>query len=85
MSKDITKCFNRSSKKKDLSGQSKEGNNGDVPKKIGEGSVSEMSYDVFVESLKSPACVEILFKCLKNVEKQMKVFCLSKINSGITY
>ena len=52
---------------------------------IGEGSVSEMSYDVFVESLKSPACVEILFKCLKNVEKQMKVFCLGKINSGITY
>ena len=31
-----------------------------------------MSVDVFAETLKSPACVEILFNCLRNVEKQMK-------------
>ena len=38
-----------------------------------------MSDDVFAESLKSPACVEILFNCLRNVEKQMKeIFLLAK-------
>ena len=35
--------------------------------------------DAFAESLKSAACVEILFNCLKNVEKQMKeMFILAK-------
>ena len=63
--KDIT-FFDRSSKKRDLSDQSKEGNCGDEPKKIREEkssieSLSEMSEDVFAESLKSPVCVEILF------------------------
>ena len=38
-----------------------------------------MSNSVFAESLKSPACVEILFNCLRNVEKQMKeIFVLAK-------
>ena len=38
-----------------------------------------MSDDVFTESLKSTACVEILFNCLRNVEKQMKeIFVLTK-------
>ena len=38
-----------------------------------------MSDDVFTESLKSTACVEILFNCLRNVEKQMKeIFVLAK-------
>ena len=38
-----------------------------------------MSDDVFAESLKSPACVEILFNCLRNVEKHMKeIFVLAK-------
>ena len=60
--KDITKFFNRSSKKRDLSDQSKEGNSGDEPKKIREQkssieSVREISGDVFAESLKYPACV----------------------------
>ena len=76
--KDIT-FFDRSSKKRDLSDQSKEGNSGDEPKKIREEkssieSLSEMSDDVFAESLKFPVCVEILFNCLRNVEKQMKIF-----------
>ena len=66
LSKDITKFFDRSSKKRDLSDQSKEGNSGDEPKKIREEksiieSLSEISDDVLAESLKSPACVEILF------------------------
>ena len=76
--KDIT-FFDRSSKKRDLSDQSKEGNSRDEPKKIREEkssieSLSEMSDDVFAESLKSPVCVEILFNYLRNVEKQMKIF-----------
>ena len=36
LSKDITKFFDRSSKKRDLSDQSKEGNSGDEPKNIRE-------------------------------------------------
>ena len=84
LSKDITIFFDRSSKKRDLSDQSKERNSGDEPKKIREEkssieSLSEMSDDVFAESLKSPACVEILFNCLRNKEKQMKgIFVLAK-------
>ena len=56
----------------------------DEPKKIKEEkssieSLSEMSDDVFAENLKSPACVEILFNCFRNVEKQMKeIFVLAK-------
>ena len=74
-SKDITKFLDRSSKKRDLNDQSKEGNSGDEPKKIREEkgsieSLSEMSEDVFVENLKTPACVKILFNCLRNVEKK---------------
>ena len=78
------RIYDRSSKKRDLSDQSKEGNSGDEPKKIMDekssiGSLSKMSEDVFAESLKSPACVEILFNCLRNVENQMKeIFVMTK-------
>ena len=77
LSTDITKLFDRSSKKRDLSDQLKGGNSGYEPKKIRkekgntEG-LSEISDNVFAESLKSPACVEILFNCLRNVVKQIK-------------
>ena len=38
-----------------------------------------MSDHIFAESLKSPACVQILFNCLRNLEKQMKeIFVLAK-------
>ena len=82
--KDIRKCFGRPSKKRDLSDQSKEGDSEDEPKKISEEtsrieSLSEMSDKVCTECLKSPSCVEILFNCLRNVEKQMNgVFVLAK-------
>ena len=82
--KDIRKCFGRSSKKRDLIDQSKEGDSEDEPKKIREEtsrieSLSEMSDKVCTECLKSPSCVEILFNCLRNVEKQMnEVFVLAK-------
>ena len=36
------------------------------------GSLTDMADDIFAESLKSPECVEILFNCLKNVERQTK-------------
>ena len=40
--------------------------------------LSEILDDVFAESLKSPACGDIL-NCLRNVEKQMKkIFVLAK-------
>ena len=82
--KDIRKCFDRSSKKRDLSDSSNEGNSEDEPKKIREeksriDSLSEMSDEVCAQYLKSPLCVEILFNCLINVEKQMKeIFVLAK-------
>ena len=41
-----------------------------------------MPDDVFAENLKSPACVEILFNCLRNVKKQIRDFRLGKVNSG---
>ena len=75
-------------KKRDLSNQSKKGNRGDERKKTrGEKStiesLRETSDDVFAESLKSPACVEIIFNCLKNVEKQMtEIFVQAKITQG---
>ena len=52
LSKDIAKFFARSSKKRDLSDHSKEGNTGDEPKKIREEnsgieSFSEMFDDFF--------------------------------------
>ena len=83
LSKDITRFFDKSSKKRDLSDQSKEGNSADEPKIITEEkssikSLSEMS-DNSAESLKSLACLEILFNCLRNLEKQMKeIFVLAK-------
>ena len=36
------------------------------------GSLTDMADDVFAESLKSPECIEILFNCLRNVEKKVK-------------
>ena len=82
--KDITKYFDRSSKKGELCDQSEEGNSGDEPKKIREEthsieSLSEMSDKVCAECLKSPLCVEIHFNCLRNAEKQMKeIFVFAK-------
>ena len=36
------------------------------------GGLTYMEDDVFAESLKSPECIEILFNCLRNVERQTK-------------
>ena len=70
---DITKYFDRNSKKQDLSDNS---NQEKSSKKLKDGSlntsrVSDIPSEVFTESLKSPDCVNILFSCIKNVEKQI--------------
>ena len=73
-----TNFFDRSSKRRDLGDQSREGNNGDEPEKIREEkssieSLSEMPDDVIAESLKT------FKKCRKTNEGD---FRLGKINSG---
>ena len=70
---DITKYFDRNSEKQDLSDNS---NQEKSSKKLKDGSlntsrVSDIPSEVFTESLKSPDCVNILFSCIKNVEKQI--------------
>ena len=74
LTKDISKFYEQASKKRDLSDQSK---TCEDPKKMREdksspGSLTVMADDVFAESLKSPKCIEILFNCLRNVERQTK-------------
>ena len=69
----ITKYFDRNSKKQDLNDNS---NQEKSSKKLKDGSlntsrVSDIPSEVFTESLKSPDCVNILFSCIKNVEKQI--------------
>ena len=75
LTKDISKFFEKASKKRDLSDQSK---TCEDPKKMREesstGSSTDMAEDVFAESSKSPDCIEILFNFLRNVEKQAKDF-----------
>ena len=61
---DITKLFNRRTKKRDLSKKSK---TGEDPKKVREGSLdcsqisqtSDIPDDMFTESLNTPDCVAI--------------------------
>ena len=65
--------FDRNSKKRDLSDNS---NQEDSSKKLKYGSlntrrVSVIPDEVFTESLKSPDCVNFLFSCIKNVERQI--------------
>ena len=73
LTKDISKFFEKASKNRDLSDQSK---TCEDPEKVREdesntGSLTDMP-DVFAEILKSPERIEILFNCLRNVEKQTK-------------
>ena len=69
----VTKYFDRNSKKRGLSGNS---NQEEGAKKLKEGSrntsrASDIAGEVFTESLKSAHCVNILFSCIKNIEKQI--------------
>ena len=73
MTKDVSKFFEKASKKRDLSGQSK---TREDPKKMREetstGNLTDIADDAFAESLKSPESIELPFNCLKNVERQTK-------------
>ena len=74
LTKDVIKFFEKASKKRDLSDQSKtcEDRKKMREDKSSTGSLTDMADDVFAESLKSPECIEILFNCLRNVERQTK-------------
>ena len=70
---DITKYFDRNSKKQDLSGNL---NQEEGAKKLKEGSLNssrarDIPDEIFTKSLKSPDCFNILFSCIKNVKKQI--------------
>ena len=70
---DISRFYDRSSKKRDLSNNS---NDGETSKEPREGSLntstsSDIPDDLFTESLKDPECVTILLNCIKKVEKQI--------------
>ena len=79
---DITKFFQRGTKKRDLSDKSE---TGEDPKKVREGSLdcsqisqtSDIPDDIFTESLNFPDYVAILFNCLKNLESKMKDISVS--------
>ena len=74
---DITKVFQRGTKKRDLSDKSE---TGEDQKKVREGSLdcsqisqtSDIPDDIFTESLNSPDCAAILFNFLKKLESKMK-------------
>ena len=69
---DISKFFNSSSEKRDLSDQSCDG---EEPKKAREGSLNDSSVsldNVFTEGTKSPECLHILVNCMKNIEAKIK-------------
>ena len=62
---DISKFFNSSSEKRDLSNQSC---NGEEPKKTRESSLNNCTVsldDVFTEGMKSPECLHIPVNCMK--------------------
>ena len=73
MSLDITNSFKR--KVRDLNNNSEE--SGKSCKKLREGSLNDSSVsentEVFAEELESPECVSILFNCLQNLEKVIKI------------
>ena len=81
LTKDISTFVGKAPKKRDLSDQSK---TCEEPKKMREesstGSLTDMTYDVLAESLKSPECIEIIFNCLRNLVRQKSIFIISTLN-----
>ena len=69
---EIYKFFDKSSKKRDLSDKS---SNGEDPKKQREGSLDEQKTpdEVFKDSFDSPDCMKILYNCMQNIEKKLEV------------
>ena len=74
---DITKYFDRNSKKRDLKGNLSQEKGAKKLKewRLNTSRASDIPDEVFTESLKSPDCINILFSYIKNVEKQTtKIF-----------
>ena len=79
---DITKFFQRGTKKRDLSNKSEAGED---RKKVREGSLdcnqisqtSDIPDDVLTKRLNCPDCVAILFNSLKNLESKMREILVS--------
>ena len=79
---DITKFFQRGTKKRGLSDKSE---TGEDLKKVRERSLecsqksqtSDIPDDIFTEILNSPDCVAILFNCLKNLESKIREISVS--------
>ena len=79
---DIIEFFQRGTKKRDLSDESK---TTEDPQKVGEGSLdrsqtsqtSDTPDDILTKSLNSPDCVAILFNSLKNLECKKKEISFS--------
>ena len=74
----ISKFFNSSSKKRDLSDQSC---SGEEPKKARIGSLHDSTVsldDVFTEGMKSPECLHILVNCRKNIKGECQLRDLVK-------
>ena len=71
MSLDKTNFFK--SKKRDLSNNSEESGESNKTQRQGSLNDSSVSEKVFAERLKFPECVSILFNCLQNLEKEMKI------------
>ena len=72
---DISKFSDSSSKKRDFSNQSC---NGEEPKNVREGRLNDSSVAldyVFTEGMKSPECLHILVNCMKNIEVKIKETC----------
>ena len=74
---DITKYFDRNSKKRDV--KCDNSNQEESSKKLKDGSLntrraSDIPNKVFTESLKLPDCVNILFSCIKNVRQITQIF-----------
>ena len=69
----ITKYFDRNSKKRDLSDNSnqEESSKKWKDRSLNTSRASDIPDEVFTESLKWPDCVNILFSCIKNVERQI--------------
>ena len=77
----IAKYFDKNSKKRELSDESK---TSEEPKKHRED--NEISYienpDVFSEGMESEHCKNILYKCLKNLEKLTKFTILQEVHNN---
>ena len=70
---DISRFFDRSSKKRDLGNNSKDGETSKKPREgtLSTSTSSEIPNNLFTESFKDPDQVALLLNCIKKMEKQI--------------